>query len=74
MGLPEAGGGGRKALQKIIKPLLYINQTAKARPFVECPLVDTNTGWRVFRPFLFYFSNIHLSAIINADTESLENA
>ena len=24
--------------------------------------------------FLFYFLNIHLSAIINADTDSLENA
>ena len=31
-------------------------------------------GCRVFRPFCFNFSNIHLSAIINADTDSLENA
>jgi len=28
----------------------------------------------VFHPFLFYFLNIHLSAIITADTDILENA
>jgi len=28
----------------------------------------------VFRPFLFYFLNINLSAIITADTDIIENA
>ena len=31
-------------------------------------------GWGVIHLFLFYFLDIHLSAIINANTNSFENA
>ena len=56
--------------------LLYVNQVAETRDVVECPVVDASTYIMVGGCYLIYlilFLNIHVSAIINADTDSLEN-
>ena len=61
--------------------ILYINQVAQTRPVVERPLMDklcnANSHYMVEECFVHFhciFLSIHLSAIINADTDSLENA
>ena len=49
----------RDPTRRDLRPVvLYDNQVACTQLIVEC----------------IYFLNIHLSAIINADTDSLENA